>query len=52
MPIYHGKSKDGSDMKEFKGFYVYTCGNFWGSAPFDKNGDVVIFKKSKSRYHK
>lgn len=34
MPIYFGKSADGSDAQEFKGFHVSPCGNFWGSSPF------------------
>ena len=32
MPIYYGKSADGSDMQEFGGFY--TDGEVWSNKPF------------------
>ena len=31
MPFYTGGTRDGSDMKEFTGFPVSKCGNYWGS---------------------
>ena len=34
MPIFFGKSADGSDAQEFKGVHVSLFGNFWGSTPF------------------
>jgi len=33
MPIYYGKSKDGSDMKEFEGMYTSPNGKYWGNKP-------------------
>jgi len=34
MPLYYGKTADGSDMKEFEGMHVSSCGNYWSSEPF------------------
>lgn len=34
--MYYGKSEDGSDAKQFEGFYVSPCGKYWGSEPFPK----------------
>lgn len=52
MPIYYGSSRDGSDIKEFEGFYTSENGEFWGTMPIDNNG--VFIKKSKhcSKFHK
>jgi hypothetical protein len=36
MPIYFGKSADGSDMQEFSGFYVSKCGNWFSNKPFTR----------------
>jgi len=44
MPVYFGKSADGSDAKEFKGFYVSPCGNFWGNTPFVKTKQKTDWK--------
>jgi len=55
MPIYYGKSKDGSDMKEFEGFYVNPDNdNEWSSQPYpsqrrmiDKKNSVLDYMKGK-----
>jgi len=52
MAIYYGKSKDGSDMKEFKGFHVSENGEYWGSMPINNDGTLKYEKKQKSKYHK
>jgi hypothetical protein len=56
MPIYHGKSADGSDMKEFKGFDVSPNGKYWGSEPINDEGefikDIKRKTRSRSKYHK
>lgn len=37
MPFYYGKSRDGSDMKEFKGMYINPDNpNEWSSMPYQK----------------
>lgn len=33
MPIYTGKSSDGSDARLIKGMYVSRCGNKWSTKP-------------------
>jgi hypothetical protein len=52
MPIYFGNSEDGSDAKEFKGFYVSPCGNFWGTEPFINKHKKGYTPPSKRRYNK
>lgn len=42
--FYTGKSGDGSDMKEFDGMYVSSCGNFWGNHPFTKQEEKSMRK--------
>ena len=44
MPIYTGYSADGSDMQEFQGMYVSSCGNFWSSTPFTKQEEKSMRK--------
>ena len=46
MTMYYGKSADGSDMKEFQGFYTSPCGRYWGSHPFTKDHPLM---QSKNR---
>lgn len=37
MPIYHGSSADGSDMRQFRGVYVNPENeNEWSSEPYTK----------------
>jgi len=49
MPIYRGKSADGSDMEEMEGMYVSPNGKFWGSNPIslaeEKEMDLAFNKK-------
>jgi len=45
MPIFYGKSEDGSDAKEFKGFPVSDCGEYWGDSPQSANEAKKIGKK-------
>ena len=57
MPIYYGKSKDGSDMKEFEGFNVSENGKYWGSEPINNDGTFKssinnINKRKGSKFHK
>ena len=56
MPIYYGKSKDGSDIKEFEGFYVSENEKYWGSKPMNNNGTFKMDNKNKqakgSKFHK
>jgi hypothetical protein len=33
MPIFYGKSRDGSDMKEFEGMHTSPNGKYWGNKP-------------------
>lgn len=37
MPIYTGKSADGSDMKEFEGFHVSPDGKEFSNMPYPKS---------------
>lgn len=34
MPIFTGKTADGSDMHEVQGMYVSPCGKYWSSEPY------------------
>lgn len=34
MPIYCGKSADGSDMQEFEGFHASPDGKEWSNMPY------------------
>lgn len=36
MPIYTGKTADGSDMKEAEGVYVSEDGSYWSNMPITK----------------
>ena len=44
MPLYTGKSADGSDMQEFQGMYLSSCGNFFSNHPFTKQEEKVMRK--------
>lgn len=44
MPVYYGKTADGSDAKVFEGVHLSSCGNYWGVEPItDKQ--VRFFKR-------
>jgi hypothetical protein len=45
MALYTGKSSDGSDMKEFRG-YISSCGNFFSSHPFTKQQEKSMRKNA------
>ena len=49
MPLYTGKSADGSDMQEFQGIYLSSCGNFFGSHPFTKQEEKAMRKDAYKR---
>lgn len=36
MPIYFGKSADGSDAQESRGMFISPDGNSWSNMPFTK----------------
>ena len=44
MKLYTGRSGDGSDMQEFEGMYVSSCGNFWSNHPFTKQEEKSMRK--------
>ncbi len=45
MPLYTGKSADGSDMKEFSGgFFVSPNGKYWSSKPISLEEEKEIEK--------
>ena len=44
MSIYTGYSADGSDMQEFQGMYVSSCGNFFSNHPFTKQEEKAMRK--------
>lgn len=44
MPLYTGKTADGSDMQEFQGMYLSSCGNFFSSHPFTKQEEKACRK--------
>ena len=46
MPIYYGKSKDGSDAKEFEGFYVSENGKYWATEPINNDGTLNSSKSN------
>jgi len=46
MALYTGKSSDGSDMQEFQGMYLSSCGNFFGSHPFTKQEEKSMRKNA------
>ncbi len=52
MTFYTGKGvpgQPGFEMKEFEGFYVSSCGNYWGSEPFTEKSEKAMkksFRKS------
>ena len=52
MPIYYGKSRDGSDAKEFEGMYTSPNGKYWGTEPIsleqEKEMDKHFAPKKKS----
>lgn len=53
MPLYTGYSADGSDMQEFQGMYISSCGNFWSSTPFTKQQEKAMRKDAyKKRIRK
>lgn len=37
MPLYFGKSKDGSDMQEFEGMYVHPNGEEWSNTKYPES---------------
>lgn len=49
MPIYTGYSADGSDMQEFQGMYLSSCGNFFSSHPFTKQEEKACRKDAYKR---
>jgi hypothetical protein len=52
MPFYTGKGvpgEPGFEMKEFKGFHVSSCGNFWGSEPFTPESEKEMRQWQKKR---
>jgi hypothetical protein len=49
MPIYTGYSADGSDMQEFQGMYLSSCGNFFSSHPFTKQEEKSMRKDAYKR---
>lgn len=49
MPIYYGKTRDGSDMKEVEGMHVSSCGNFWSSVPFTKESEKQMRKLANDK---
>ena len=51
MPFYYGKSKDGSDMKEFEGFSVSPNGHFWGSEPIslEQEKEWLLWQQREDR---
>jgi hypothetical protein len=49
MPIYTGKSADGSDMREFQGMYLSSCGNFFSSHPFTKQEEKAMRKDAHKK---
>jgi hypothetical protein len=44
MSVYTGYSADGSDMQEFQGMYVSSCGNFFSNHPFTKQEEKAMRK--------
>jgi hypothetical protein len=42
--FYTGRSEDGSDMQEFQGMHVSSCGNFWSNHPFTKQVEKSMRK--------
>lgn len=36
MPMFTGKSRDGSDAMEVKGMYVSPCGTYWSNKPITR----------------
>ena len=47
--FYTGRSADGSDMQEFEGMYVSSCGNFWGNHPFTKEQEKSMRKDAHKK---
>jgi len=63
MAIYIGKGvpgQPGYECREFEGFPVSKCGNYWGNGPVDSEGYLIVGGevwntpkfKHKSKYHK
>lgn len=50
MPIYYGKSRDGSDMKEFEGMHVSPNGKYWGSEPISEEEEKRIEKEMEGSF--
>ena len=48
MSFYNGSTRDGSDMREFKGMYVSPCGEYWSSQPIT---DEQKSQDRKEQYH-
>jgi len=44
--FYTGRSADGSDIQEFEGMYVSSCGNFWSNYPFTKQEEKSMRKSA------
>ena len=49
MPLYTGKSADGSDMQEFQGMHLSSCGNFFSSHPFTKQEEKACRKDAHKK---
>ena len=53
MPMYTGKTADGSDMEEFAGFDVSPNGKYWGSKPMtvkdEERLDQLMFEAPLTR---
>lgn len=47
--FYTGRSGDGSDMQEFEGMYVSSCGNFWSNHPFTKHEEKSMRKDAHKK---
>lgn len=52
MPIYYGRSADGSDAQEFEGMHVSPCGKYWGNMPFKQVKSNVWKNRLKSLTNK
>ena len=51
MPIYRGKSADGSDMEEVEGVYVNPDNNNeWSSKPYPSQQKLINIQKEYSDY--
>ncbi len=49
MPIYFGKSRDGSDMQEFGGMFVSPDGKEWSSEPYTNEQHLANKEQKKQQ---